>query len=284
MRRGFGTWAALICALVLTLARPIPSPAQAMFYYRDVIPDAVVVQRQCTRLHTAFVSVGMQADDEQLQRTCGTYARNHDGDAWMTAYEPLRQRLLARCASQPCDPNLVAGLGSLDEHWKTQRSNPVPSYSMLLFPDATRMSAESWNATKTAFLNFGAATGPDHWAIWLADDQTTANLTEAHERSDAFARKFGLDPGFGPFVVVTAARPDRWIPGMRVIVLRIGGGDANSTAAILTSLRDAIVRDPALHGFDSTKRNLQFTDVAQHLAAFARQHSDIIKVVKSYFV
>ena len=265
----------------MTLARPVPCGAQAGYFYRDVIPDAFVVKTQCGRLRHALGSLAMHAEAQTLDRACARYQENRDGDAWMDAYQPLREKLLSRCGAQHCDPKLLDGLGDLNAHWRTERSKPVPSYSMLLFPDATRVSTSAWNDTKQAFLDFGNATGPDHWAIWLADDQVTPNDLDAHERSDQYARKFKLDPRYGPFIVVTAVRPDRWQPGMRILAVRVGGGDAKSSTAIITALRDAIVHDPTLANFDATKTNLQFVDVAQHLLGFARQHSNAISIVKS---
>ncbi len=110
MRRAYGL--ALACAALVTLARPLPCGAQgAGYFYRDVIPDAFVVKTQCGRLRHALESLAMHADAQTLDRVCARYQENHDGDAWMDAYQPLREKLISRWVAQHGDPKLLDGLG-----------------------------------------------------------------------------------------------------------------------------------------------------------------------------
>lgn len=265
---------ALACYLISCTALAFE---QAGGYYREVIPDGYVVASQCSEMgkflaknQSTFPSL-----TARLNTICDAYKTNHDGDKWLAAYDVI----LKRVRSTIPNDNLPPTLRRLpEEHWIT--ATGFKTYSLLLFPDATRVDTQEWKSTENSFVRFGQATGPEHLAIWPADDEITPNDTAAHERSETYARKFGLDPRLGPFIVVTQVRPDRWQDGQNLIVLRLGGADAGAVKAILNSLRDEIANDPALKN-RSAATTLAFTDVAQHLISFAKANAKYVTVVKS---
>jgi len=251
--------------------------AQAPGYYREVIPDAYVVNSQCNEMGklldkspSAFPSLA-----SRLTAICDAYKRNHDGDKWLAAYDVILRQVRSSIPNDSLPPALRR-LPS--ERWVT--ATGFKTYSLLLFPDATRVDTDAWKSTEDSFIRFGQATGPEHLAIWPADDEITPNDRAAHERSETYARKFGIDPRLGPFIVVTRVRPDRWQDGQDLIVLRLGGADANAVKAILNALRDEIASDPALKN-RSAATTLAFTDVAQHLISFAKANAKLATVVKS---
>jgi hypothetical protein len=211
----------------------------------------------------------------KLSAICTTYRKDHDGDKWLAAYNTILSRVRSSVPNDKLPPTLQR---LPQETWTAPTR--FKTFSLLLFPDATRVDTQAWKSTEDAFIRFGEATGPEHLAIWPADDEITPNDAAAHERSETYARKFGLDPRLGPFIAVTRVRPDRWQEGQDLIVLRLGGADPGAVKAILNSLRDEIVSDPALKNRNAGT-TLAFVDVAQHLISFAKAHANLATVVKN---
>lgn len=240
-----------------------------------VLPDSAYVQRECGKVQTTlqWVSGDSQRSKKidriraerlaaEVAELCARRARGAvSADVWFVdfsaTYAEFADVVFPCTSGEHCLQHTVA------------IRQPLPadlaSYSVFLFTDSALVSSarpDDIKAIHDAFKRFGVAIGQTSGAIWLAK-KSDAVLPDV-ERSKAIADLLELNYDDGPYVVLSAQRPDLIDAKSSVLVIRLEDIGPERIINVLGVLEQDLRR-----GLKATDAALRFGQIWQRFRSMA---------------
>ncbi len=268
-----------ILALVIALV-PSLATAQKLESREYVVPSSFYVQHQCSTYQdmsrTLFLRTPLERANLAQQLTgietlCKDYSHHQiDGDQWLSLVEPIRDQISATLPRETTiristsHEAVPAGYGA---------------YAILLIPNfASQFQRTRMMRLRAAFFDLGQSIGNKKLAIWLGADNHTDLYN--YDESRWYCDRFGLDYMRGPYIVVTAARPDKWRPSEEFLEVRLTNLSPSGMISVIETLDQALRRNQ--EGSPSGRWVLLYEEIKNRLLSpdYKRIFSEIVSVIQ----